>query len=149
MNARIAVLSLALMGCSFAFVRGAPDLDELPRGAPIECTNSDFWPMIDAIAVGGGALGLMVLSDTPSMQQDTTYNTLFGASLVSVLVYTASAIYGFVRASNCQDAIITARKRHPVYLYHPDVPASPSLLPEVTPAATPEENPAPPDGGQP
>ena len=150
MNARVAVLSIVLSGCSFVFVRGAPDPEDLPRGARVECTNGDLWPMIDSIAVGASALGLTLAATGPKMQQ--TDNTLIGASIVSLFVYGISAIYGFVRTSSCQDALTREAKMQRTNrfrIFRPEPPAPPPPPPEAVPASTTEPDTASPDGGQP
>ena len=152
MNARVAMLSMVLTGCSFIFVRGAPDMDELPRGAAVECTNSDLWPMIDSIAVGASALGLTLVATQPKMQQTGNYDTLIGTSIVSLFAYTISAIYGFVRTNSCQDVLAReARHQRPsrFRIIPPEPPAPPSPPPEAVPASTTEEDTSTPDGGQP
>jgi hypothetical protein len=152
MNVRAAALLLALAGCSFVFVRGASDADNLPHDARVECTNSDLWPMIDGLFVGANALGLTLVAESPAMQRNSgSGDTLMAVTIAGLFVHTISAIYGFIRTSECQEALqraSAAQRRYRFRIVRPEPPAPPPQ-PVITPASAPEEGDSTPDAGQP
>jgi hypothetical protein len=116
--------TLAVTGCSFAFVRPPRDRDG-PRAA-LRCTTSAGAPVADTLlVVVNGALLLFVASQDNLVDKPTAV----GLRLTATGLWLASAVYGFYNTSRCADLQRQAHERDPRLLADPpsrdDEPARP------------------------
>ena len=97
---------VALGGCSFIIVKGAPPRDQWPEDKPPHmgrgsCTTSPVAPIFDAaMSLGSGLAGLYLVE-----QQSSTRNDGFPRApivLLPAIAYGFSAFYGFTTNSTCR-----------------------------------------------
>ncbi|HEY6174272.1 MAG TPA: hypothetical protein VIX73_07500 [Kofleriaceae bacterium] len=123
------ILAITLQaGCSFLFVKGPPATHaEMPT---FECSDSNAWPVLDAIWAGLNGLGAATaVSDNMNPNQ----GQIEAVGVAWLVVSGISAIYGFGKVSECNEA---KRKRDERYFGHrvaPVVPEEPRDA--TTPAA--------------
>lgn len=103
--AAIAVASLQ-SGCSFLFVKGPPaNHAEL---ASVECSDSNGWPIVDAIWAGLNGLGAATAPadkiDSSGMKSSPSHDQVVAVGVSWLVVSGISAIYGFSKVSACRDA---------------------------------------------
>jgi len=96
-------LALLSTGCSFIFVRPPPSGHE--QLAYFDCTSSDAAPATDVTnAVVDGLLVIAASADnSDGGEDDSQTGFATGVGIVGA-VYAASAIYGFIMTSRCEDA---------------------------------------------
>jgi hypothetical protein len=102
---RLTVMIVMLSGCSFIGTIGPPEVGT-PR-ATTTCASTAA-PLIDSV-FGAGLIGLGTASAIwdarhSSGEYRNLNDSLTAALFVPGLIYAASAIYGWVRVSNCGDA---------------------------------------------
>jgi hypothetical protein len=147
---KTAVLALAVSGCSFVFVEGPPS--NYQHQTDVHCTSNEVFPMLDVVFAGINALDVSMVGSHQYHIDDSTTESLFmGVSAGLIAVHIASAIYGFVKTSSCQDAMANLSARSPHRFENflppqqtPTTPAPPPVPPptEAVPA-TQEQPPAP------
>ena len=130
----IVVLTLSLGGCSFAFVHGPPPNHK--QLAFFDCTTSNLLPFGDSLL---GVVFLGATADAVSRYSSTNSYGLSSSSSSKADIATdaalaallsASAIYGFVKTSNCvdaQNALLARTPPTPVrqYMFAPPPPTDP------------------------
>jgi hypothetical protein len=97
---RLALLSVCLIGCSFAFVRG-------PGGGGREatCTESRIAPVTDVVlAAGLGAAGVGMARTPECVACGINAGAVGSALIVTGLVYAVSALHGFTASASCRQA---------------------------------------------
>jgi hypothetical protein len=145
-------------GCSFVFVRGAPD--NVPPGTwGVECSESYIAPTIDLL-YGSSAL-ISALAITAAANDDDPYNgtdedeARVVAPIMGVVgaVVLYSAYTGYNKASRCRQIHDTAIPPYGYSPYgYPPPPYPypyPQPQPQPTPAPYPAPAPAPAPGGPP
>ncbi|MEO6772028.1 MAG: hypothetical protein ABI467_03290 [Kofleriaceae bacterium] len=137
------VTSVAMCGCSFAFVHGPKP----PPAAQDDCTHSRVVPILDAVATGILAL----FAGYSAVTDDADYRSNFcdqfdssctppsraisiATSLAIAAATGAGAYVGFRRVGEC-------RRANPEPVITP-APA-PAVSPELAPAPAPNPTPAP------
>jgi len=130
-------------GCSFAFVNGPPE--HHAEMATFECTESNAWPVLDAIWAGLNGLGA---ASAAGDNQNPNQGQIIAVGLGWLALSGISAITGFSKVSACNDA---KRKRDERYFgrggpgpltpaaapAEPAAPPATSRAPTATPAAAP------------
>ena len=107
---RASLFSVALFaigGCSWLFVDAVPDGHR--SGDAVECTASRALPVVDTVLAASHLAGLVYLqtaSYTPDQRQQA--NLLGYGQLIGLLVYTSSAVHGYMATSDCIDAVESA-----------------------------------------
>ena len=96
--ATVLVISLALSGCSLAFVHGPPK--EAAEMMPVDCTTARTWPIVDVLFTlqfGFGALGATV---------DKSQKRLTPIAMLAIaLGFAASSVTGFYRVTKCRGVV--------------------------------------------
>jgi hypothetical protein len=133
-------------GCSFLFVNGPPRDHE--RRASFTCTESNAWPVVDAIWAGLNGIGAAsAANDEMNPDKDQIIAVGVGWLLVSGI----SAVYGFGKVSDCKTA--TGHRDERVRrVYDPDAePVPRATKPAARPVAPshPAPSPAPAAAGPP
>ncbi len=117
-------LTLALAGCSFAFVQPAHE-DDL--GGIAGCTSEPTMPVVDAIlTLTNAASAVYVGLQSDARNRDA--GVAVGAAFATVFL--ASAIYGAVTTSRCADLKRDDPARH---FLPPAYPGGPAWRPPVLP----------------
>jgi hypothetical protein len=112
-------------GCSFLFVNGPPA--DHAQVASFHCSESNAWPVVDMIWAGLNGLGAVsAAGDDTNPDQDQ----IVGVGLAWLAVSGISAIYGFSKVSQCNDA-----KRLRDERYYPERIAAPAPAPAPVSAA--------------
>src|SRR5205823_1255722 len=99
---RVAI-ALLVSGCSFVFVQGPPA--NYQHMEDFHCTSSEVAPMLDVVFAGLHALDLSLVGSNQFRLDDSTKSAVIGIDLALIAVHVASAIYGFVKTSDCQEAM--------------------------------------------
>jgi hypothetical protein len=133
-------------GCSWLFVDSVPDGHR--QGDAVECTTSRALPVVDTVLAASHLVGLAYLqtaSYTPDQRQQV--NVLGYAEFIGLLVYTSSAVHGYMATSDCIAAVESSNQSAPLLLNGPARrrPASPPRrnLPPAEPTAGPAPSPEP------
>jgi hypothetical protein len=94
------VFALTLQsGCSFLFVKGPPA--HHAEMATFDCSESNAWPVVDAVWAALNGLGAAsAAGDDQNPQQDQ----IVAVGIAWLAVSGISAIYGFSKVSECNDA---------------------------------------------
>jgi hypothetical protein len=111
---RVALVGGLLAGCSFVAVTPVPSRT-VPSSEPLACTDTYGWPVADTIgAIGVGALVGFTAYALSGLQHDcgsgnckTESERARGGLVAGVVVslpWTISAIYGYVKTSQCAGA---------------------------------------------
>jgi hypothetical protein len=108
--------ALALPGCSFALVRGPSSTVDLASPAATHCTESGFFPGLDALtgalALAGSVTGVIV-EHTSTDGRPKDFGLYYGLPLVALgIVYLASATFGTNRIEDCVE--VKSRTAPPV-----------------------------------
>ncbi len=101
-----------LHGCSLVLVRG-PSKD---RHAPVTCTRSNAWPVVDTVLASGYAVGAFywaTRSDDDPRAQDLGRGNAVAASLALAALTVLSAAAGYDRVDACRDASLREQRAHP------------------------------------
>jgi type IV secretory pathway VirB10-like protein len=105
-GAMIAALVLH-SGCSFLFVKGPPA--NHAEVASFDCSDSNAWPVVDLLWAGLNGLGA---ASAAGDQEIENRDQVVGVGVAWLVVSGISAIYGFNKVSQCNDA---KRKRNQQY----------------------------------
>ncbi|HEU4577784.1 MAG TPA: hypothetical protein VFS67_05995 [Polyangiaceae bacterium] len=90
-------------GCSFLFVRPPPSEHE--QLAYFDCESGDAAPAVDVTnAVVSALLTGVALVDDPDTYENERNPSLATGFAIGGVIYTASAVYGFVNTSRCAGA---------------------------------------------
>jgi hypothetical protein len=116
-------------GCSALFVSGPPA--NHAQMATFECSESNAWPVIDAIWAGLNGIGA-----ASAAGDDTNPNQaqIVAVGLSWLAVSGISAIYGFSKVSQCHDA---KRQRDERFYGAPAPTPAPVLATPAAPGAAP------------
>ena len=112
-------------GCSYLFVSGPPT-NHAQMGS-FECSESNAWPVIDAIWAGLNGIGA---ASAASDDQNPNQGQVVAVGLAWLAVSGISAIYGFTKVSDCH-----AAKRLRDERYYPERIAVPAPTPVPVSAA--------------
>ena len=102
------LIAIAATGCSFFLVKGpAQRVDVIGPGADTGCTETPVVPVVDAIgglALGGAAVGGVILEATNSDSAPANFGKYYAAPLViGSIVYFVAASMGNSRVTWCVD----------------------------------------------
>ena len=114
------IAAFSCFGCSFLAVPSPPsDPVERTRDAADHCTTSVFYPVMDTLGAGVGAVNMGVAASAGggkvlwySSEIDAEAALVLGA--VQLALYGAGATYGFIQTSRCgtlRDEVAAAEKR--------------------------------------
>jgi hypothetical protein len=113
MAARVCFLHVGVLlstGCSFLLVPSPPSLpSERTQQAATECKPSSLWPTTDAISSAVGGLNIAIAASVDNDSKVRWYGVEMsrdaGLALgaTQLILYGASAAYGFVQVSRCKD----------------------------------------------
>src|SRR5579863_5281421 len=92
-------LALGSGGCSWLFVQPLPS--RYQSGDPANCTSNVVAPVIDTIFTVLATVDLIEIATNETVANPDT--RLLGATL-GIIIWGASAIYGYKHASECSDA---------------------------------------------
>jgi hypothetical protein len=99
------LLSTVLSGCSFLFVDGPPSSHkQLPY---FECTSGKGWPTVDLVwggLSGAEALGVLSATSNSSSSASSAGKTTAAILAGEAVLFIASAVYGYEKASDCREA---------------------------------------------
>jgi hypothetical protein len=99
----VCILSCLSCGCSLAFVSYPPsEPSERTVGAAADCTASHTWPIVDALGVGASA-GNIALVSSSNEWTTSQKRVLVPVHIGYGVLAAASAIYGFVGVSRCEE----------------------------------------------
>ena len=147
----VVVLSVAVAlgsgGCSWLFVQ--PLAPNYQSGDPVNCTSNVAAPVIDTIFTTLDTVELVSVAGNSNVQNRGA--VLTGATL-GIIVWGASAIYGYRHTSECSDAQNDTQPRYRPYRRAP-APAYPPPprqrwsppVPAAPPAPAPEQAAPPPE----
>jgi hypothetical protein len=146
----VVVLSVALAlgggGCSWLFVQ--PLAPNYQSGDPVNCTSNVAAPVIDTIFTALDTVELVSVAGNSNVQNRSA--VLTGAT-VGIIVWGASAIYGYQHTSECSEAQSDTQPayRHPYRRLRPPAYPAPAPAqrwsPPPPPRPTPEEAAPPPE----
>jgi hypothetical protein len=96
---------LAVSGCSFITVRGAPSTD--PGVRPVPCTQSRRPPVIDIVGtfislLTAGSAAVGSASGDPEGKATVPGGAPTILALGTATIFTGSAVYGYIRTSTCR-----------------------------------------------
>ncbi|HLK94096.1 MAG TPA: hypothetical protein VKZ18_29655 [Polyangia bacterium] len=138
----VVVLSVALAlgsgGCSWLFVQPLPPSYE--PGDPVSCTSNVAAPVIDSIFTVLDTLELVTVGGNDNVQNKNA--VILGATL-GIIVWGASAIYGYRHTTECSEAQSDAVRSYRPYR-HVRAPAPGYQPPPPRPRLAPPGPPAPP-----
>lgn len=116
-------------GCSYLFVNGPP-ANHAER-ATFECSESNAWPVIDAIWAGLNGIGA---ASAAGDNTNPNQGQIVAVGLTWLAVSGTSAIYGFTKVSKCNDA---KRQRDERYFGARVPTPAPVSAPPAVPGAIP------------
>lgn len=134
----VALLALALGGCSFLLVDSPPsDWRQRPT---FSCTDSYLWPVVD-----GALTASTLVTAVASTGQDGEAERAGGISggLVTAAIFGASAIWGVMTVGSCRAAIEEQGQRGPIFAPGPASPLPPPPPPSTYSPSTPPSPPPP------
>jgi hypothetical protein len=112
------VAALGVGGCSFIGVRGPPS--PLPEHGMVTCSDSNVAPIVDSVVAAIGVLALVAAAG-PCNSDACTGNAGDGQGIgtrgllvvtgVALAPFGISALYGYSRVSNCNEANRTQARR--------------------------------------
>jgi hypothetical protein len=142
---RLLAVAFLLSGCSFLFVQGPPS--NYQHMDDFHCTPSDTPPMLDVIFAGVNALDLsLVGSHQYRIEDSSVESAVIATDAILIAVHIASAIYGFAKTTECQEALanLSARRPHRFQNFLPPPPPPPPSVPEQSAPPPPPQSPAEP-----
>jgi hypothetical protein len=96
------LLSTVLSGCSFLFVDGPPSSHkQLPY---FECTSGKGWPTVDLVWGGLSGIESLELLSASSNSSSSAGKTAAAIVAGEAVLFIASAVYGYEKASDCREA---------------------------------------------
>jgi hypothetical protein len=113
MNAGTCLLQVGFLlstGCSFLFVPSPPSVpSDRTQEAAKACKPSSIWPTADAISAGVGAVNIAIAAGADAEAGVSWYGAEMsrgaglGLGASQLVLYGASAAYGFVQLSRCRE----------------------------------------------
>ncbi|MCC6215357.1 MAG: hypothetical protein IT376_10840 [Polyangiaceae bacterium] len=147
--ARAAML-LALtgaQGCSFIFVRGAPEgAAQYPPTVPVECTESRWAPIVDTVLASVTGLITIGAAVAPESAFDdgASRSVLVAGYGLNTLLHGSSAWYGYSETAECRQVKATRPPPPPAVAPPPGAaPVPVPMQPAPGPPPPPPPGPAP------